>query len=226
MAYLRSCYSTQARFFNDSADTSQIIWYWAAEGAQGFPGRHTFAPLSISGGSPYGGGVVGEQVGSPRPWRDGSIPMAPPSGIIDGQARQFYLGQSTADPGIERTAFGIPINCAGYSGFACSGALPSHYTWQIEQPLGNVIGTCAYSSPGIGIFTPSIPGAFDGALYCSEGVPVGYYGPAINYQILPGPVVSRYLSGFIGTGPVYGFSLVPGVPDAAHDWFLRYLPGP
>lgn len=167
MAYLRSCYSTQARFFYDSTHTDTIVWYWAAEGAPRFSGRHTFYPLSFSGGSTFPGSVVGEQVGSPRPWRDGSNPVAPASGVLDGIPSQFYLGQSVSDPGIERTDFGIPVNCAGPEpGVYCAQSIGFDFFFDLQDLLGTVIGHAIWSSVNSQWSIVDLLGDFRGYMLC------------------------------------------------------------
>jgi hypothetical protein len=72
--------------------------------------------------------------------------MAAPSGVIDGSLSQFYLGQSTADPGLERTDFGIPANCAGAEpGVYCNQAIGVDQNFQLRDLLGNVIGTMTFN---------------------------------------------------------------------------------
>lgn len=112
MAFLRSCYSTKARFFYDSSRQDTIKWYWAEEGATRFTGRSSFAPLSFSQPSIPSDNDVGEVPGASRPWRDGSRATTIPSGVLDGEKTWFFFGQSAVDPGLSRTAFGIPSTCA------------------------------------------------------------------------------------------------------------------
>lgn len=57
--------------------------------------------------------------------------MAPPTGVIDGTARQFEIGQSVNDPGLERTPFGIPANCVMVPVPICAPFELLHYTWAI-----------------------------------------------------------------------------------------------
>lgn len=69
--YLRSCYSTQMVMQADGT-SYPVDWYWADPGAP-FLAKQNGA--SIQWEKPhYGSGVVGEVVGAPRPWRDGSVP--------------------------------------------------------------------------------------------------------------------------------------------------------
>jgi hypothetical protein len=75
--------------------------------------------------------------------------MAYPSGVLDGAAQQFYLGQSVLDPGIERTDFGVPANCAGLApGVYCNQSIGVDQSFQLHDPLGNVIGYMNWNSPG------------------------------------------------------------------------------
>lgn len=68
--------------------------------------------------------------------------MAPPSGVVDGNPRWFEIGQMTTDPGLERTDFGIPVNCAGAEpGVYCNQGTGVETNWVLLDLLGNQIGT-------------------------------------------------------------------------------------
>ncbi len=152
--------------------------------------------------------------------------MAPPSQVVDGDPRWFFEGQSLEDPGLTRTSFGIPANCTASGPAICVGTGLEHYTFQVEQPLGTVVGFSAFFVLDNARLTPLVPGAFSGDLICiTGGGPPGYAGPALETTIPGFPTEFRWLSGYI-TSDVYGFSLVPGVQDPPNDWFLRTLPGP
>jgi hypothetical protein len=148
MGYLRSCYSTQARFFYDSEIELPIIWYWAASGASRFGGRSSFSPITFSERASWENPGVGESISAARPWRNGSIPMAAPSGVLDGDPRWFEIGQMTTDPGLERTDFGIPANCAGAQpGYYCNQSSGVPTNWVLRDLLGNKIGNANWYVP-------------------------------------------------------------------------------
>lgn len=70
--YLRSCYSTDMVLRKDGV-RSQIVWYFALPGAPLVPYNHSLHSLNWSRPD-YGQGQIGEVIGAPRPWRDGSYP--------------------------------------------------------------------------------------------------------------------------------------------------------
>ena len=145
MGWLRSCYSTQARFFYDSDIQLPIIWYWAAADAPIFTGRHTFAPITFSERFTYENPGVGESPSASRPWYNGSLPMAAPSYAVDGSPSWFIQGQMTSDPGLERTDFGIPVNCAGPEpGVYCAQSVGIESNFVLQDLLGNQVGTADY----------------------------------------------------------------------------------
>ncbi len=71
--------------------------------------------------------------------------MAPPSGIVDGEARWFQNGQLTTDPGLERTDFGIPVNCAAAEpGVYCAQAVGLDFNFTLRALDMTVIGTAMW----------------------------------------------------------------------------------
>lgn len=91
MDYLRSCYSTTARFKAGDPHTSVIKWYWAPDGADKFPDRHSFGSLNWSDGS-GAGNVVGEVVGAPRLWSNGAAPDGVLGANFCGTVAEFQNG--------------------------------------------------------------------------------------------------------------------------------------
>lgn len=74
--------------------------------------------------------------------------MAAPSGVLDGNPRWFEIGQMTTDPGLDRTAFGIPVNCAGAEpGVYCAGGAGMPSDWRLLDLLGNIVGYASYYPP-------------------------------------------------------------------------------
>jgi len=221
MSALRSCYETEARFYNDDSKTNRIRWYWAAPDAPLFQGRHTFAPLSLSNGTDGKAGIVGEQMGSPRSWRDGSIPMAPPSGILDGTALNFYAGQSTSDPGVSRTIFGIPTGCAGepIEQF-CIGSHGQFKFFQLESPLGTRVG--ALTPTGDVWFIQNLDNEFAGVgdciLYAS--LPPTYNMRLVT-NILSGVPANWYVVDQTHYNVVQRLSTLLFGPDGSDCWLRR-----
>ena len=73
MDLLRSCYTTEMRFWQDRPDSVPVRWFWADEDAQVFPGYHRFA--SGNWATPYGKWEgPGEVQDAPREWNDGANP--------------------------------------------------------------------------------------------------------------------------------------------------------
>ena len=73
--------------------------------------------------------------------------MAAPSGIVDGEARWFQAGQLTSDPGLERTTFGIPVNCAGgpIDERPCYGTAARDSVWGLMSG-GHIVGDLRWSN--------------------------------------------------------------------------------
>ena len=181
MSFLRSCYSTQARFFNDSSDEYPIIWYWCEAGATRFLGRTSFTPLSFSQPGVIPDSFVGESPSASRPWRNGSIPVSAPTGVLDGNPIWFEKGQSVNDPGLERTSFGIPLNCSAPPYSICGSDSLNHYTWQIIYE-GVPFGISAFENDNAALFTTTLFPGVVWTLGCSSLIkPDGgtYIGPVL-----------------------------------------------
>jgi hypothetical protein len=167
MGYLRSCYSTQARFFYDADIEVPIVWYFADPSAPRFSGRHSFAPITFSERASWANPGVGESVSASRPWRDGSIPLASTTNIADGEARWYEVGQMTTDPGLLRTPFGIPVNCAGPPvGAYCLLTVAQDYNFLLRRPSGALLGRVVFEpgTSGWGVF--DLDGNFAGNMTC------------------------------------------------------------
>jgi hypothetical protein len=226
MYVLRSCYSTQARFFYDSDTTNNIIWYWCEAGAPAYTAGHHFAPITFSDGRLDGGLSVGEQPSQPRPWRNGSIPMAPPSGVLDGTPIQFQNGQSVEDPGLARTSFGIPLGCATVVDWPGCGSGVWHFTWRIEQPPGTLWGTAApnlvFDASIVSDTTSGFRGIITGSPEFTLGCP-----PTLNLSVGT-PIGTWVYYGNYSVGPPIGlwFQQGSGAPNPATDFLLISEPGP
>jgi hypothetical protein len=93
--------------------------------------------------------------------------MAPPSGVLDGEARWFENGQLTTDAGLARTPFGIPVNCAGAPfGFYCVGLVSQDYNFYLRLPSGKIIGLLTWSPGGSDWRITDEDGAFAGHAMC------------------------------------------------------------
>jgi hypothetical protein len=222
----RSCYSTQARFFYDVLTTNKIIWYWADPLAPWFTGRSVFTPLTLSNPGLSPNFSVGEQSSHPRPWRNGSIPMASPSGVLDGNPEWFYTGQSVNDPGLARTAFGIPLGCASLYQI-CGGAGLNHFTWLVTFPDGSTPSALtAFYAPTTAEMTWTPPIA-TGFLACGEWATTPpYTGPALEVQFAGLPVNIWAWPVQIGPEPSFRFQRVMGAPPDNTDLILTWQPGP
>jgi hypothetical protein len=226
MSWLRSCYTTKARFFHDSVAVDDIIWYWCEAGAAEFPEGNVFTTLNYtSGGTLYHSGV-GEQPSFPRPWRDGSIPVAPPSQVVDGELRWFQKGQSVSDPGLVRTAFGIPVNCT--SGFVlCSGSGLGHFTWRVRYPHSRVLGDTIEVNPNLA-HVP-LPPPDLGAVDINCDVPVFAPLPSqLWVRIAPFGFPPLYFLDPVlsGAGPEYSLRMYDIPHDPSTDVFITFEPGP
>jgi hypothetical protein len=100
---LRSCYSTKVRFFPNDPTQTDVIWYFVPEDRPFLPFASAFASRNYDDERtdwpdgkqqpPAGDGTeVGEVLGAPRPWRDGSDPIHYPGTHVLGTAQQFAKG--------------------------------------------------------------------------------------------------------------------------------------
>lgn len=73
MDLLRSCYTTEMRFWKDRPDTVPVRWFWCDEEAEIFPGHHRFASgVWAAKYGPWEG--PGEVEEAPRPFDPGVNP--------------------------------------------------------------------------------------------------------------------------------------------------------
>ncbi len=93
--------------------------------------------------------------------------MAPASGVLDGTPAQFYLGQSVSEPGIDRTDFGIPVNCAGPEpGVYCNQGDGVESNWQLRSNFGVIIGFANFNIGGHAWGVIDLLGNFAGNMFC------------------------------------------------------------
>jgi hypothetical protein len=100
---VRSCYSTKARLFRDDPTETDITWYFVPEDRPFLPfptaisSRNWDATTTIwpagKENPPSGNGTeVGEVIGAPRPWRNGSDPVHYPGLHPVGTPEEFARG--------------------------------------------------------------------------------------------------------------------------------------
>jgi hypothetical protein len=105
--------------------------------------------------------------------------MAAPSHTVDGQAHWFEVGQLTSDPGLVRTDFGIPVDCAGAEpGVYCNGSVSVEHNFQLLDLFEHVIGTATWD-PSSGIWgIKDVHGDFAGSMFCynygTDHIPLWY----------------------------------------------------
>lgn len=110
MDFLRSCYNTQCRFFNDSNLQSPIHWYFTHPGAKIFPGINAFNSLNwrdIKADAP-----IGEVAGLARPWSNGQgIPTT--GQTFCGSFADFQNGLVTTGERVPISPDGVRLCCGG-----------------------------------------------------------------------------------------------------------------
>lgn len=108
MDMVRSCYRTTFNFGNGVVAEGQ--WFFTAPGAAFFPGLNRFGSLNwLPGPIPDDG--VGEVLGAPRPWANGSYPVVPNGTAPDGPLEDFTTGNNPASPPLTLNPNGIPLTC-------------------------------------------------------------------------------------------------------------------
>lgn len=90
---------------------ADIQWLEAKDDAITFPGMMRFGSLVwLPEKTPDDG--VGEILGEPRIWTDGSYPMVPDGSHFDGSPEMFQTGNNfDASPPLELNSVGIPKDC-------------------------------------------------------------------------------------------------------------------
>lgn len=110
MDVARSCYTTAMRFWPEQP-VQAVKWYFCDPAAQPFPTSHRFGSLNyLSPPTPDSG--VGEVIGYPRPWRNGSRPPdADGAGHFCGQLEWFQNGAPKDAPRLQRRVDGLAVCC-------------------------------------------------------------------------------------------------------------------
>lgn len=111
--YLRSCYSTQFRFFSDRLDVlSDVAWYFCEPGAKPLPFPTIFGSNQWCNFQKEPTPILGEVIGAPRPWRDGSPPPLALTGLPCGTAADFAAGNPSPPlVPIVPVVWGVPPCC-------------------------------------------------------------------------------------------------------------------
>jgi hypothetical protein len=115
--------------------------------------------------------------------------MASPSGIVDGEARWFENGQLTTDPGIARTTYGIPVDCAGPPfGFYCLGLVGQDFNFYLRLPDGKIIGFLRWQSVSSSWAVEDPDGGFAGHAECIAFSEVGgtFYNMSVVTNLVDG----------------------------------------
>lgn len=93
VSYLRSCYSTKARFFADRPDiVSTVVWQWCEPDAPPLPYDNVFTARTWYDNFPTSWPLLGEVDGAPRVWRNGDAVGPLPRLAPCGQQAAFING--------------------------------------------------------------------------------------------------------------------------------------
>jgi hypothetical protein len=108
---LRSCYSTDMVFGTDTAVTAKVQWYWCDEGALALGIPTPFCSRNWTNPLPYPD--LGEVEDAPRPWRNGSFPIAVPGQTGPcGNPTVWLNGWPGPTPtGLQRSNIGLAWCC-------------------------------------------------------------------------------------------------------------------
>lgn len=147
--------------------------------------------------------------------------MAPPSQDVDGNPRWFELGQSTSDPGVERTAFGIPTSCVtDVSPCAEGGFVLTSFLWFMEWDGGSITGYSHEDGPRAKFNTTTEPAltfylecgrVFDGSFEY-----IGLFVRGVS--VLPDQF--WFLAEQVGPQPKFRMQQVRGAPPSLLDIFV------
>jgi hypothetical protein len=107
---------------------------------------------------------------------------------VDGDPSWFFQGQPSSTPGISRSPFGIPTNCLSEVEDFCFPGHLSHYTWQLELPGGEVIGTSIQTAENEATFILSDPELNSAILGCFLTDPEFYSGLVLQTETPVGPL--------------------------------------
>jgi hypothetical protein len=113
--YLRSCYSTKARFYAGDSTQDDIEWYFVEDDTPFIPNPFAVTSLNWAKGDWTDDGGVGEVVGAPRPWSSGARMINADASAYCGSAEDWQgLGTRPTDP-VQLDMFGQPSCCGGPS---------------------------------------------------------------------------------------------------------------
>lgn len=135
MDMLRSCYSTNMRFFSDQPTTqTKVLWYFVDDFTPFFPYRTVFNSANWDNDK----GIhhpLGEVRGASRPWRSGMPPGLYTGDHFCGTPAMFMQGVPVPIPVI-RLNNGQPVCCGGPlpDGFHLGGLLYGGEAEVIDMP--------------------------------------------------------------------------------------------
>jgi len=110
MSWVRSCYTTKARWINGQGLGPAMIWYFTAPGAQVFPDHHTFGSADWQDHNTLSALGEGTRIETPHPWRNGNPPFHAAGLAPDGPVDWFQNG-IPAYQSIPRLGNGMPVAC-------------------------------------------------------------------------------------------------------------------
>lgn len=152
--------------------------------------------------------------------------MASTSFGIDGSLRQFQLGQSILDPGLERTGFGVPLNCAAVPQTCLGDSTLWHYTWGFQpRGAGGTIGVMHQVSE-FDSFGSFLMASINVTVRCSSS-------PDPPFPLLPTMFIETvldvqqyWLIEILDGGTTWSFGVTPTSSPSSWVARLHFLPGP
>jgi hypothetical protein len=185
---LRSCYSTDCQWFQDGG-TGTISWYFVPDGTPALPVPTAFYSHNWDT-DPKGWEGVGEVVGAPRPWRNGSyLGNALASGHFCGTDQQWAEGDPS--PPVLPTPLneaGTPL-CCNADGFCrtCPWYTPQMLTLVASGAVGFYVpmngqwdlvyvGRCKWRSPATFLY-------LDGGTFFTANWVLDKTGPQARVQV-------------------------------------------
>lgn len=152
--------------------------------------------------------------------------MAATTFDIDGELRQFELGQSIHDPGLERTEFGVPVNCAVPFATCMGDSTLWHYTWGFQpRGAGATIGTMHQVSE-FDSFGSFLEGSINVTVRCAASPdPPNPLLPTMFIETVLG-VDQYWLIEILDGGTTWSFGITPTSSPSSWVARLHYLPGP
>jgi hypothetical protein len=152
--------------------------------------------------------------------------MAPPTGVLDGNENWFYRGQSVMDPGLTRTAFGIPADCVNPFVGCDGGGCLTHFSWDVYNSTHVHIGYFSQRPDFCTSILTTFSVPYSVFLLCGTIDVPGFHYEGIQMNGEAGStVIWYYLFDQVGPEPSLLFRVVPGQVDFG-DFTLVYKAGP